>query len=73
MEIIMPDHALTLSISTEDRIALRKLASEHRQLTGKDIPIEKLAVALLRDALVLHGGLEAWPDLDEGSETAGSA
>ena len=66
-------HDLTISISTEERLALRKLASEHRQLTGRDIPIEKLAVVLLRDALVLHGGLESWPDLDEGSETAGSA
>lgn len=57
---------LTLSLTTEDRLALRRFISEHRQLSGTEYSLEEAALMLLRDALTMQGILAV--DLDEDDE-----
>lgn len=58
---------ITLTLSTDERIALRRLAYQ----TGKSN--EDAAAFALREYLISTGDLETPNDLDEDTETEGSA
>lgn len=58
---------ITLTLSTDERIALRKFAHE----TGEEL--EDAAHIALREFLIGAGMLELEHDLGEDTETAGSA
>lgn len=65
----MTSQARTLSIplETAERLALLRLAAEH------GLSLEEAAAVALREWLIKNGYLELEHDLDEASETAGSA
>lgn len=63
--IEMTDHPITLTLTTEDRLALRRFISEHRQETGEELTMEEAAGLLLRDALIGAGVLEVEPEGEE--------
>lgn len=58
---------ITLTLSTDERIALRRYASD----IGEDL--ETAAHTGLRDWLTLIGELELEHEMDEDTETEGSA
>lgn len=58
---------LAIELDTAERIALRRLAAEH------GLSLEQAAATVLREWLVQNGYLELDHELDEASETAGSA
>ncbi len=58
---------LELTLSTDESIALRRLAHE----LGADLP--DAAKTALRDWLISHGHLELAEQIDEDTETKGSA
>ena len=60
---------LTLSLHTDEMIALRRAAHEMRV----DGDVEAFAALLLRDAMIASGWLEDLYQLDEDTETAGEA
>lgn len=53
-------------LSTAERLALRRLAAE------RDISLEEAAALAIREFLIA-GGLLEWREIDEATETAGSA
>lgn len=59
---------LTIDLSTEEAIALRRFANG-----GDFLPLELAAALALRQYLISTGDLEIFPDLDEDTETEGSA
>jgi hypothetical protein len=59
---------ITLDLSTDERIALRRLMAEHNIETP-----EMAAHIGLRDFLIMTGYLEEPPELDEDTETVGEA
>lgn len=60
-------HTLSVDLSTEERLALRRLAAEH------GLSLEQAAALALREWLIQNGYLELEHELDEATETAGSA
>ncbi|SFJ56969.1 hypothetical protein [Aerobium aerolatum] len=58
---------ITLALSTEERLALRRFARE----AGEDL--EAAAHAAFRDGLIASGYLELEHELDEDTETVGEA
>jgi hypothetical protein len=59
---------ITIDLATDERIALRRLMSEH----NIDTP-EMAAHIGLRDFLIMTGYLEEPAELDEDTETLGEA
>lgn len=59
---------LTLSLHTDEMIALRRAAQD-----AHDQELERVAERLLRDALIAGGWLEDGYGLDESSATVGEA
>jgi hypothetical protein len=59
--------AMPLTLSTAVRLALRRFAADH------DLSIEEAAAVVTREYLIGAGYLEPDPEMDEGTETAGSA
>lgn len=59
---------LTIDLSTEEAIALRRFAGGHDFL-----PLEIAAALALREHLIATGDLEFIPALEEDSETEGKA
>jgi hypothetical protein len=60
--------SLSLTLSTAERLALRRFAAEFDLAT-----LEDAAAAALRDFLITAGYLELPHELDEESETMGEA
>ena len=58
---------LPITLATDERLALRRFASE------RGISLEQAMTLALREWLTGNGYLEMVYDLDEDSETAGSA
>ncbi|RUM95166.1 hypothetical protein EET67_24770 [Pseudaminobacter arsenicus] len=56
-----------VQLETAERLALRRLASEH------GLSLEQAASTALREWLIQNGYLELEHELDEESETVGSA
>lgn len=63
----LPVYKCAVPLSTDARIALRRLAAEH------GLSLEQATATVLREYLVQNGYLEMEHDLDEASETVGSA
>ena len=59
---------LTIELSTEESIALRRFANLHHPL-----PIEEAAALTLREFLISTGDLELAPALEEDSQVEGTA
>ncbi len=60
-------HTLAVSVETAERLALRRLAAEH------GLSLERAAAVALREWLIQNGYLELEHELDEATETTGSA
>lgn len=58
---------IPVSLDTAERLALRRLAAEH------GLSLERAAAVALREWFIQNGYLELEHELDEASETAGSA
>lgn len=58
---------IPVPLDTDARLALRRLASEH------GLSLEQAASTALREWLIQYGYLELEHELDEDSETVGSA
>jgi len=61
----MTDHPTTLSLTNDDRLALRRFISEHRQGTGEELSLEEAALMILRDGMVRLRLMEVDPEGEE--------
>lgn len=59
---------LTIDLSTDESIALRRFANLHYDLT-----VEEVAARAIREYLIGTGDLDPKPQIDEDSQTAGEA
>lgn len=59
---------ITITLSSEERIALRRFASEFSHVS-----LEEATASALRDFLISSGYLELPHELDEDTETLGEA
>lgn len=58
---------IAIALDTAERIALRRVAAAH------GLSLEQAAAVALREYLIQNGYLEIEHELDEATETAGSA